>query len=406
MTSKSTLCQIVQRQAMTHLAHETSVLEQQRFTAHLAGCAACRASVESMSEMLEAARGERFIPTPKARDEMLDGVLARIEQDRSGESIRPTPAPRRSGRRARWVAAASMAAAAAAALIITFATQTPPTDRAPGVQPKPGAVAVAESHATPPTQQGPLDTRRLAGRLTLGVSPGARYDTQRDGARVRLTVFSGRLWVSFKPSEEIETLEVRGPGAAVHVTGTVFMVQVTPGALMSVGVLNGEVKVVPETGAPVTVGPSETRDSNGRVASMASADKEQVAGWLARLVTEGEPGKTAGANAACATPAGHDPSEASAEKAAQPAQPSDLYRQAETHMERGDYTSAAGLLERIVRAAPASSRADTARLDLATIYTRHLHNNRRAETHLKAYLRRHPNGPKAVLIEQQLDNLN
>ena len=88
MMASSALCRKMRLHAMSHMDGETSVLEKRRFDTHLQKCEACRTLVEELSGMLEAVRAERFIPTPKGRDEMLADVLGRIEQASPNQAMR------------------------------------------------------------------------------------------------------------------------------------------------------------------------------------------------------------------------------------------------------------------------------------------------------------------------------
>jgi hypothetical protein len=398
MTASSALCRKMRLHAMSHMDGETSVLEKRRFDTHLQKCEACRTLVGELSGMLEAVRAERFIPTPKGRDEMLADVLGRIEQASPNQAMR-LEIPRQRRYRFRILAGvASIAAAAAVAVVFLVARPTTTMRREPAVSARGSADAPRPS---PVERAAALDTRRLTRYLAVGLSPGARYHVERRGPRYHITVQSGRLWVSFQRSGDITGLEIAGNGVLARVTGTVLMVHAEPGKVMTVGVLSGEVLVEPERGEAVTLKSGEVRTADGRIVPMASPIKEQAADWLAALVAAPE---ARPADAAYPPEEERDtdrrgPREEPSES------PADLYTLAEAQMAKGDYRAAARLLERLVRSAPASGRADTARLDLAALYTDHLGQEKRAAVHLRAYLRRHPRGPEAELVKQRLAGL-
>ena len=86
--------------------------------------------------------------------------------------------------------------------------------------------------------------------------------------------------------------------------------------------------------------------------------------------------------------------------------PADLYLEAERQMEKGAFRDAARSLERLIDTRPDSGQADTARLELARIYTKHLHRVERAVFHLEAYLARHPSGRESKLVKKRLCGLS
>ena len=174
------------------------------------------------------------------------------------------------------------------------------------------------------------------------------------------------------------------------------------------GVIRLDLSEADGRGDAVLLSAGDMRMPTGRVSSMENDLKEQAAFWQAELMDLSQPPS---ARAADDRPASTDDEEVLSQnkKGARPngdlpvkERLSDLYDTAEAHMERGAYGAAAKALERLIRKVPRSTRADTARLELARIYTTQLDRPERAVFHLQAYLERHRAGRKSKLVRKRL----
>lgn len=401
-------CLKIQTEALTHLSGETSSLEKQRFESHLEGCEDCRERVAEISKMMETARAQPFLPSPTVRDRMFAKIL-----EGTGSTEVPT-GPRQGGVLNRFPENRLLSAVLIAATILALATvaiftlkiQGVPQEGMPTSDGRPSSVAA--SLPSPPAAAF-LATTRPTRSLTVGVTPETRYSLEIDRGKGRLQVKRGRLWIRFEGTPEMTCLEVTAPELTAEVVGTVLVVDVDEQALTSVGVFEGKVRVTSDGGDETLLSEGEVRQPTGRVVPMRSEMKAQVTRWLSDLP---EPRQRALQPAATDEPALLGPSSEpdivvkqdraqAGEKA-----PQDLYLEAERQMEKGAFQEAARSLERLIDSRPDSGRADTARLELARIYTRHLHRADRAVFHLEAYLARHPSGGESKLVKKRLCGLS
>ncbi len=407
MRSSHSTCEEIQTDALAHLSGETSALEKQRFEAHLERCKHCRNRVEGISSMMEAARGQPFLPSPVVRDKMFESVLRDIEETGQRPATQPITFWRRSAPRpAAYALIAAGVAAVATTAIFTWHGDDP-------ILPDTASAVAVQSPVAPPTSHvDSLETMRASDNLILGVSKGARYSVDMSRESYRLNLKRGRVWIRFIHSSKERGLTVSGPELTVEVVGTVLVVEVDEGDAATVGVLEGKVKVTPKRGDTILLSAGDVRKPTGRVVSMADGLKEQAAVWQAELMGEGD----ALVERADAKEGADVEGETVSPKCEEGTVPgctqahtkklTDMYAVAEGHMQKGAFKAAAKTLERLIKEAPRSTRADTARLELARIYAKRLDQPDKASHHLEAYLKRHPSGQRSTLVRKQLCRLS
>ncbi len=393
MTPSKTVCRQMQQHGLAFIAGDTSALEMQRLKSHLRHCAACREAAAEMSALFEAARAERYLPSSDERDRIWETLQARVEiasQSSEKPSLKRFPA------RPAPLFFALTAAAAAAIFVLGFLASNVTRNK---------EMPLRSNDAPASTPDLPeLTVVQAATSLFLGTAPGTAYRTEQKGTRYVLTLSRGTVWIRFGKTESIQDLVIEAPGVVVNVIGTVLTVDAAPDRPTTVGVLRGHVRIHPAGGEERSLGEGSLFSVGDRaLRSMDTARRNQAAKWLVSLATE------SAEDTADLTETAEATTDSEPRRAPSPDHPRevvDLYRQAEAHMASKDFAKAAKLLERIIALAPVSARADTARLDLARIYTRSLDRPERAEKHLKAYLARHPKAPNAPMIKRQLCELS
>jgi hypothetical protein len=402
MTSRlSSKCETIQKEALAHLEGETSALEKTRFHAHLDTCTECREAVSKMSDLLEAAREERFVPAPVVKDRMFDGIMNGIS-DTSAPGAERAP---ESGFGLAWLFRhrnlAVYAAAAAVVVGITVVLMQSTQRAEPSVETIP---AISGDRSADNVASERLSTARLAAHLTVGATSDARWKMEETETLQTLSVEQGTLWIRYDKTMGEKPLAVKGSGLTATVIGTVLTVKAEPGRVMEVGVLSGRVAVVSNFGERQILKKGEWRQSDGEIRSIAPGNAEIGRQWVANLQLDDPPREEKEKAPPDDEPSKMEtPDRADSRRAAKTkSEAADLYGLAETEMRAGNYKQAAAILEQIIRKGPKSGQADTARLDLANLYTRRLSNPAKAAGHLTAYLKRHPKGPKSRLVKRRL----
>ena len=405
MTPISSKCETILKDALAHLAGETSPLEKARFMSHMERCASCNAAVSQMTDMLDAARKSQDVPSVTAKDRMFDGVMARIEKASSasvaevfvGESRRRLTMPR-----GRTIAAAAMVLVSMSVLFAVFHMRQDdaPASWAPSVPSS--TILSAESSTTMAT----FSTVRLFPHLTIGVSADALWRLAETDALQRILVERGELWIWYDKTLGKKRLEIEGSGAVATVVGTVLTVKAEPGKVMEVGVLEGRVAVRSNLGTHRFLEKGDWLSAEGHLVPMSETIAKTGRHWLETVSEKQNTAQAAGPDFSSRNTDGPTPDTVETD-APKPVKRDivdapGLYSQAEKEMQSGNYSEAATILERLVRKASRSTEADTARLDLAGLYTRRLANPQRAAKHLSDYLRRHPNGARAGLVKRRL----
>lgn len=199
------------------LARAVSLGAAPELADHLAGCAACRDSVESSRRVIELARDLPVqLPSSARREEVRTALLAAG----AGAGRRSLPAA--------WLAAGA-AGAAAAGLVGYLALA-----RAPA------AVIAHRPHGT------------------IHPHAGARYLTSSASPDEVVQLIDGTIDIEVEPLAPGERFRVAVGRAEVEVRGTAFTVTARAGQhtieLLEVAVAHGRVAVRPEVGAPVSLG--------------------------------------------------------------------------------------------------------------------------------------------------------
>ncbi|HEX4416706.1 MAG TPA: FecR domain-containing protein [Kofleriaceae bacterium] len=186
--------------------------------AHLAGCAACRATWDATTAAIELARELPVALPPAARrEELRTAVLA------AGAHVARRPA-----RRAWLVPLIAGAAAAAVAVYLAI----------PAPVPAPYGAAPDPAH-------------RAHG--TVHPHPGARYLASAAAPDELVRLWDGAIDVEVEPLGPGERFRVVVGGAEIEVRGTAFTVSASADHLTTVTVARGRVEVRPDAGAAATL---------------------------------------------------------------------------------------------------------------------------------------------------------
>jgi hypothetical protein len=409
----SAKCREIRIDALAGLRGETSSVGSTRVAEHMAACAACRTVVDEATAMVEAVRQERFVPSPDARDRMALALFDRVHADASAPPSREARwAPRRV---VTWAVPAVAAAAAIAAILVLV----PGDPDEPAVPRRAAVVATNAAPSIPLLPPGSAEnvaplvdsagalasaTRALRTSepfpgLEIGVSPGSRWSFADRGSRLDVDLEEGGLLVRYTRRPDGRLLTVHGPRVVVRVTGTVFLVRALPGQGTDVAVTEGRVLVDEDEGTTTAVGANEARLADGTMVGLPRDVGEGVMAWAESLGAR--PSPAAGAGGSVPMRAGSPEVVAPGNSAAD----EDVYRIAEREMALGRSQAAADLLETFVAAAPGDPRADTARLDLARLYTGPLARPEEARRHLEAYLAAHPEAAEREVVRELLARL-
>ncbi|HET7500153.1 MAG TPA: hypothetical protein VFK02_04095 [Kofleriaceae bacterium] len=192
------------------LSRALSVGADADLTAHLAGCAACRAAWDEARAAIDLARELPVtVPPASRREEMRTAVLAAA----AGLAQRPS--------RRRWIAPMIVGAAAASVV---------------------GYLAVRHNGSAAGHAHG-----------TVRPHVGARFLASAGGPDEVVRLTDGVIDVDVEPLHPGERFRVVVGSAALEVHGTAFTVTAEAGHLVAVAVKHGRVDVQPEDGAPATL---------------------------------------------------------------------------------------------------------------------------------------------------------
>lgn len=401
-------CNEIREESFSQLRGEVSALERRRFASHLEHCEACRNAVLEVSDLVETVRSQRFTPAPEQRDRMLEETLTRIKTFRPEGSAFDADKPRRipnSNSNSNSVRKAVLLAAAL--LVGFFGTLFFVEKTDPGAQTGGASIAAAEN----PSEDRDsgfeaLRTVRPAAELELGVEEGTRWAFREDDERLFIEVETGTLLIDFHHLESGRDLLVQGPGAEVHVVGTVLMLRANTTEAMEVAVVEGKVKVKGD-GRTSILSAGQYRTSQGNIVAMSRLDKELAQIWLEdKDPLEKNIRARENVSKQERQKARHRELAQIKDSELIPMNIRKLYELAESELASGNISSAVKLLEKLIAKSPNSATADTARLDLARLYSGSLGRPEQAEHHLRAYLKRHPAGHKSDLVREMLPQLD
>ncbi len=395
-------CKKTRKKAAAMLSGDTSALEKQWLQSHLKKCKPCEDAVNEMSELLETVKAQRFLPSPLERDRIFDKLSEQLDAPFNDKN-------KYAASLFQNISNIRRLAFAAVFLVITvfavFFYATNLSKSMPLFSKQPLTIELSTKNEI---ENRIVQTVREAEQLFLGASFKAKYEIEHKENETVIHITDGTLWISYKRTTKIPKLTVMSSsGVVVHVTGTVLMVSAAPSGQMNVGVFNGKVLVVSEKEDGTELSSGQLRLADGQLELLHSKEKEQVLEWLTQVLEESsikceEHRQDAELsddkqNFSLSTAIENTPS---SKKALLIKSSVDLYAEAESKMTASDYSKAAQLLEKLVSAETNSAKADTARLDLARIYTEYLNQPQRAAFHLRTYLKRHPRSPQSALLEK------
>lgn len=389
----TTACERYRHEAFGRLSGELNALAQERFDQHRRGCAACDRFVSELQTAMAEARREPAPLSVEDRDRVYEALSRAVAND-------PSP-PRDERPRSRAPRKVTVALALAACVVLALFA---------GVAGRLGHRPARSVRAPAMVEASPAPGLRL--RATAGTVwrlDGGAQDPV-------LVVDRGAVYLSVAPRPAGHALQVHARGVVVRVVGTVLFVRApsAPGPV-EVGVMRGVVMVEPAGGAPRRLEAGLQWTAPHRIAPLAGRDRAVVRRWLAApehpAVASVQPARVAppagapalsGAVAPGASresplpgrgPHGHAPPEV-AQAQDDPRGPQPLsYDDAERALAAGDASAAAALLEGVVATRAGTLDADTARLELATLYAGPLGRTDRALAHLRALLAVNPTGP-------------
>ena len=352
-------CNHHRTEAPARLAGELSALEQERFDGHQRTCSGCHALYDSLARALAAARAEPEPLSAADKDREYAALMDRLRADgnRAAEPVRP--------RRWAWAVAGAGAMAAAAALLL----------------------ALSAGHDAPVPQEPPLVSASPSPRLDVRAVTGTEWNLEETGRDQTLVLRRGTVYVRLAPLHEGESFEVRAPDLRVRVIGTIFSVRSEPGRPTEVAVMRGAVVVERVRHGAMTLVAGEASAGPDAQKAAARDDYARVRDWLA------EPSVAASPPPAAPLPSPPAPAQG---RVRAPAKiPSLSYAEAERALTERGPAAAAELLERLIAERPDGADADTARLELGTLYVGPLSRPDDARRHLATFLGRNPSGPGA-----------
>jgi len=267
--------------------------------------------------------------------------------------------------------------------------QAPTTSTSGTLEPAvaPATLSFAELAVQPPPAG--LDDIRVFGEAT------ADWRIRTQGARRKLELQEGALLVEFVPRAN-HTLEVIAEGFSVEVTGTIFYVSSDDGL---VGVVTGSVDVRTSTGETVSLTNGEEWVAGVGVREAPANVRD---GAALHVDVERHEEQLAAARLATAEASEPPPLRDKEVEAPRPPMSEEVVRTprlelraaADRALREGRHDVAAQYYERMVEEFSAADPANASlRLDLARIYVRHLHRERRALVHLQRFVEDRPTDP-------------